>query len=119
MPCQIFIFDKYIFEKIDRESIELYKNTLQPYFSDKVLKENYFENIRWRIFKNKLFNNIQIEKKNTNKARLIGRTPIMIPEKNLTLRNVKLPRIILSRSKTQPKIRKKITVPDKYAKIID
>ena len=43
----------------------------------------------------------------------------MIPEKNLTLRNVKLPRIILSRSKTQPKIRKKITVPDKYAKIID
>ena len=46
MPCQIFIFDKYIFEKIDRESIELYKNTLQPYFSDKVLKENYFENIR-------------------------------------------------------------------------
>lgn len=105
MPCHVFVFDKYIFEKIDIESIDHFRSTLKPYTSDRVLKTNYFQNMKWGIYKKKLVQNILIEKKLSNKRFLTERTPLKLPSKNLTLTKIKLPKIVPNRSKTQPKLR--------------
>lgn len=103
MPCQIFIFDKYIFEKIDAECVERFKMSLRPYVCDKMIKEEYFEGIRWKIYKKRLCRNIRIEKGNSKKEFLKGRGPLAMTERNLTLKNIKLPRIVPFRSKSQLK----------------
>lgn len=111
MSSLIFIFDKYIFEKVDLESIEQFKKTLKPYVCDRILKENYFEDIRWKIYKKKLIKNIKIQKAIENKRFLTERSPITMPTKNLALSTIRLPKLASSRSKTQPKIRKPTILP--------
>lgn len=105
MPCQVFIFDKYIFEKIDYETIENFKLTLKPYVSDRVIKRSYFQDIKWEIFKKKLVKNIKVQKNINRKLYLTDRSPIITPKKDLKLSTIRLPKLQTLRSKTQTKLR--------------
>jgi hypothetical protein len=110
MPCQVFVFDKYIFEKIDVETLNRFKESLEPYRTDRAVKRNYFRDIKWNIYKKKLIENIQMQKTINRKTFLSDRSPIRIPNKNLNLENIHLPKLS-TRSSTQLKLRKNLKTP--------
>jgi CRP-like cAMP-binding protein len=105
MPSSIFIFDKYILEKIDAESIQQFKEMLKPYVCDRLIKEKYVQDQKWKIFKTRLMKNVKIEKEHEKKVFLTQRSPIRMQYKNLSLGKIKLPRLASTRSSTQMKIR--------------
>ena len=112
VPCQVFIFDKYIFEKIDKESLLQFKSSLQPYIPDRAIKRNYFHDIKWSIYKKKLIENIHIQKTIDRKYYLTDRSPVR-SSKQIDVKKIKLPQVKVqtSRSTTQPKLRKFLKTP--------
>lgn len=111
MPCQVFIFDKYIFEKIDFETLENFKLTLKPYVSDRIIKKSYFHDIKWEIFKKKLVTNVKIQKTIDRKLYLTDRSPVPTPKKDLKFSTIRLPKLSTFRSKTQTKLRSRLKTP--------
>ena len=111
MPCQVFVFDKYIFEKIDFETLENFKLTLKPYVSDRIIKRSYFHDIKWEIFKKKLVTNIKLQKTIDKKLYLTDRSPIPTPKKDLKFSTIRLPKLPTLRSKTQSKLRSRLKTP--------